>query len=62
MSINNKFLTLSLLLFLGSSVGLAEQASNIYVALTTKQARALEAAVLATFHEEKALGANHEAH
>jgi len=43
MSINNNFLALSLLLFLGSSVGLAEQAPNISVVLTTKQARALEA-------------------
>jgi hypothetical protein len=43
MPINNKFLALPLLLFLGSSVGMAEQASNNSVVLTTKRARALEA-------------------
>ncbi len=43
MPINNKFLALPLLLFLGSSAGMAGQASNVSVALTTKQARALEA-------------------
>jgi len=43
MSINKNLLALSLLLSLGSSVGMAEQASNISVVLTTKQAKALEA-------------------
>ena len=42
MSINNQFLALSLLLILGSSAGMAEQTSNISVALSSKQARALE--------------------
>lgn len=43
MPINNKFLALPLLLFLGSSAGMEGQAPNVSVALTTKQARALEA-------------------
>ncbi|MBB6143012.1 hypothetical protein HNQ77_000956 [Silvibacterium bohemicum] len=43
MSINHRFLALSLLLILGISDGMAEQASNISIVLTKKQARALEA-------------------